>query len=118
MREEGTETRLSGSIRPGRTPQRQHPIEPQAIDRLNDARLLDMSCDRAQTECVERNGGRRSQESQVAEARRQLEIAHRQIALDVLLRNQPGDRCLLIAELIDQLEVDRLAAGEDTPVRG
>ena len=43
--------------------------------------------------------------------------AHRQVALDALLRDQPGNGGLLVAELIDQLEIDRLTAGEDPSVR-
>src|SRR6202171_2907417 len=105
------------SVGPRRRPQRQHTIETEAIDRLRDAALLDLPRDRAQAERVEGNGSRRAQGSQVTEPRRQLEIAHRQIALDVFLRDQPRTSGFLVAELIDQLEIDRLAAGADACVR-
>src|SRR5450432_297396 len=117
MRERGAETGLEGSVGSRRMPQRQHAIQPQAVDGLYDTGLFDLPCNRTQAERVERNGSCRSQKSQVAEVRRQFEIAHRQIALDVLLRDQPYERGFLIAELIDQLEIDRLVAGEDPPVR-
>src|SRR5580693_2981872 len=103
MREDRAETGLAGSIGSRGMPQRQHAIETEAIDRLRDAGLLDLPRNRAQAERVEGNGRRGSQKSQVAEARRQFEIAHRQIALDAFLSDQPCNSGLLVAELIDQL---------------
>jgi hypothetical protein len=113
QRETTARTHPRGSIRPRGTPQCQHPVESEAIHRLRYAGLLDLARHRTQSERIERDRGRRSQECQVAEPGAQLEIAYRQITLDLLLGDQPCDRGLLVAELIDQLEVDRLAAGED-----
>src|SRR5260370_14811249 len=98
-------------------PQGQPPVQAQAIDRLRNPGLLDLPRDRAQTERIERNRSRRSQKSQVAEAWRQLVITHRQIALDAFLRHQPCNGGFLIAELIDQLEIDRLTTSKNPPVR-
>src|SRR3977135_3994539 len=98
-------------------PQRQHAIETQAMTRLRTAGLPHWPRDRPQAERIERNGSRRSQKSQVAEAWRQLEIAHRQISLDAFLRDQPRNGGFFIAELIAELEIDRLAAGKAPSVR-
>src|SRR5450631_141701 len=117
MREERTGPDLWRSVGPCGRPQRQHAVETETIDRLRNATLLDLPRDGAQAERVEGNGGRRAQKGQVAEPRRQFEIAHRQIALDVFLCDQPGYGGFLVAELIDQFKIDRLAAGEDPSVR-
>src|ERR1700694_3073782 len=98
-----------GSIRGRRPPQGQHSIEPELVDRLGYAGLLDLPRDGAQTEGIERDGRGGSQERQVAEARAEFEIAYRQVALDLLFGDQPGDRGFFVAELIDQLQLDRLA---------
>ena len=108
---------MPGSIGSRGTPQRQHAIETEAIDRLRDAGLLDLPRDPAQAERVQRNRRRGSQKSQVAEARRQFEIVHRQVALDAFLCDQPCNSGLLVTELIDQLQIDGLTTGEDTSVR-
>ena len=62
-----------------------------------------------------RNGGG-MQERQVAEAAVQLVVAHRQLGVDVLLLREPGDGGPLVAEFVDQLEVDALVAGEHAAV--
>jgi hypothetical protein len=92
MRENRAKPVLRGSIRAGGPPQSQHPVEVELIDRSSDAGLLDLPSDRAQTERIEGDGGRRAQESQVAEPRGELIIAHRQFAFDLLLGDQPCDR--------------------------
>src|SRR5450432_2022276 len=117
MRERLTGTHLWRSVGPRRRPKRQHAIETETIDRLRNAALLDLPRDCAQAKRIERNRRRRTQKGQVAEPRRQFELAHRQIALDVFLRDQPRNGGFLVAELIDQLKIDRLAAGEDPSVR-
>ena len=43
---------------------------------------------------------------------------HGKLAVDLLLRNEPGDGGLLIAQLIDKLQRDRLPAGKDPAVGG
>src|SRR5579862_1368832 len=58
------------SVGPCRMPQRQHAVEAEPIDRLCHARLLDLPRERTQTKRIEGNGCRRSQERQVAKARR------------------------------------------------
>src|SRR6266852_5096804 len=102
MRNNGGRAGLRRSVGPCGLPQRQHAIESETIDRLCNAGLLDLPRDRAQTERVERDRRRRSQKGQVAEPRRQLEIAYRQIFLDAFLRDQPRNGGFLVAELIDQ----------------
>src|ERR1700722_16023409 len=116
MREDRTEPGWPGSIGSRGMPQCQHAIETEAIDRLRDTGLLDLPRNPAQPERVQGNGRRGSQKGQVAEARRQFEIVHRQVALDVFLCDQPCDSGFLVAELIDQLQIDRLTTGEDTSV--
>ena len=56
------------------------------------------------------------QERQVAEAAVQLIVAHRQLGVDFLLLRQPGDGGLLVADLVDELELDALAAGKHAAV--
>src|SRR5882757_1721690 len=97
MRENRPELPPRGSIGGCGPPQSQHPVEPELVDRLGYAGLLDLSRDGAQTERIERDGGGGSQESQVAEARAELVIAYRQVALDLLFGNQPSDSGLFIA---------------------
>src|ERR1700712_3138454 len=109
MRENGLALLPHGSVGGCGPPQRQHSVEPELVDRLGYASLLDLPRDGAQSEGIERDGSGGSQESQVAEARAELVIAYRQIALDLLFGDQPGDRGFFIAELIDQLQFDRLA---------
>src|SRR5437868_5324380 len=109
MRENRSKPVLRGSIRAPGPPQSQHAVEAELIDRASDAGLLDLPRDRAEAERIEGDGGRRAQESQIAEPRAQLEIAYRQIALDLLLGDQPRHRGFLVAELIDQLQFDRPA---------
>src|ERR1700719_3165039 len=96
----GPEPDLWRSVGPCGRPQRQHAVKTETIDRLRDATLLDLPRDGGQAERVEGNGSRRAQKGQVAEPRRQFEIAHRQVALDVFLRDQPRYGGFLVAELI------------------
>src|SRR4051812_27284049 len=117
MRENPPALLPHGSIGSRGPPQRQHSVEPELIDRLRNTGLLDLPRDGAQTEGIERNGGGGTQERQVAEARAELVVAYRQIALDLLLGHQPSDRSFFVAELIDQLQLHRLPAGEDASVR-
>src|SRR4029079_2461500 len=49
--------------------------------------------------------------------RRKRHVAYRRVSRHLLFLLQPGQRCALIAKLIDQLEIERLAAGEDPAVR-
>src|SRR2546430_2379577 len=98
MREDRPALRLRGSIGGCGPPQSQHPVEPELVDRLGYAGLLDLPRDGAQTEGIERDRGGGSQESQVAEARAQLVVTYRQVALDLLFGDQPGDRGFFIAE--------------------
>src|SRR5882757_8194722 len=115
---ENTETTLAHRlIGSSRAPQGQHALQTEAVDRLRHGGPLDLPCNRAEAERVERHRGRGSQECQVAEARIELEVAHRQVALDLPLGDEPRYRGLFVAEPIDQLEIDRLAAGEDATVR-
>src|SRR5438552_1956864 len=78
--------------------------------------MLDLARDRTETERIEGDGGRRAQERQVAEAGLELVVAHRQVLLDAFLLHEPRDRGRLVAELVDQLERDRLMPSEDTAV--
>src|SRR5438105_2110040 len=91
MREDRAKPVLRGSIRARRAPQSQHAVQSELIDGPGHAGLLDLPRDRAQAERIECDGGRGAQESQVAEPRIQLEITYRQVALDLLLGDQPGD---------------------------
>src|SRR5215813_8553741 len=111
MREKPSNAVRPPSIARRGMPQRQHAVERETIDRLRHAALLDLTRDAAQAERVERDGGRRAQEGEIAKARHELVIAHRQVLLDALLRLKPCDRGLLVADLVDQLELDRLTAG-------
>ena len=71
---------FDGSIGRGGVPERQHSIETEAIDRLCHAGLLNVACDRAQAERIQRDGSRRSQERQITEARRQLVLRDESVA--------------------------------------
>src|SRR3954467_15910036 len=107
MRENGSKTVLRGSIRARGAPQRQHAVEAELIDCTHNTRLLDLPRDRAKPERIKGDGSRRGPESQVADPRDELEVAHRQVALVLLLGAQPRDRGFFVAELIDQLQLDR-----------
>src|SRR5205807_6721945 len=116
VRENVTKSSRCGSVGGCGAPQRQHAVERELIDRLADAGLLDLARDGTQAERIEGDGSCRAQERQVPELRCQLEITHWQIAFDLLFGNQPGNGCFFIAELIDQLQFDRLTAGEDAAI--
>src|SRR6185312_14322017 len=113
VRENVAKRSRCGSVGGRGAPQRQHAVERELIDRLGNAGLLDPARDGTQAERIERDGSRRAQERQVPELWSQLVVAHRQIALDLLFGNQPGNGGFFIAELVDQLQFDRLTASED-----
>src|SRR5215813_10669164 len=115
-RERPSQSQLPGSIRHRRLPECQHSVERQAIDRLRHTSLLDLTSHCAQAQRFECDGNGRSQKSQVAKARTQPVVTHRQVLFDALLFDKPGYRSLLIAELIDQLEVYCLAARENPAI--
>ena len=63
------------------------------------------------------DSGRRAEEaSRIAVAAR-FPVAHGEILGNALLALEPGDRLLLVADFVDELQPERLAAGEDPPVR-
>src|ERR1700743_3088261 len=70
----------------------------------------------AETERFERDGRRCAQECEVTKTRLQLVIADRKIGLYAFLPDEPFHRGFFIAKLVDQFEVDRLMAGEDTSI--
>src|ERR1700761_9006696 len=70
----------------------------------------------AETERFERDGRRRAQECEVTKTGLQLVIAHRKIGRYPFLRYEPFHRGFFVAKLVDQFEVDRLMAGEDTSI--
>src|SRR4051794_23720939 len=100
MRENRPALLPPGSIGGCGPPQSQHSLEPELVDGLGDAGLFDLARNRGQTEGIERDGHRGSQECQVAKARAELVIAYRQVALDLLFGDQPGDRGSFVTELI------------------
>src|SRR3954467_4215490 len=111
----GTSSGFSSVQRP-RTTDSQHAGETEPVDRLAETALLDPARDCRQARGIERDRRGGTQEGELTELGRQLVVAHRQIAFDLVLRDQPGHRGLLVAELIDQLEIERLPPGEDTAV--
>src|ERR1700719_325490 len=85
MREKASQTLPFGSIGARRQPKREHSIEGEPVDRLGDAGLFDLARDSAKTERVERDRCRGFEERQVAKARRELVVAHRQVLVDALV---------------------------------
>src|ERR1700748_1799774 len=71
----------------------------------------------AETERFERDGRRCAQEWETTKTRLWLVIADRKIGLYAFLRDEPFHRGFFIAKLVNQVEVDRLMAGEDTSIR-
>ena len=55
-------------------------------------------------------------ERQVAQPVAQPILSDRRLRIDVLFLCQPRDRGLLVAQLVDELERDALAPGEDATV--
>src|SRR5262249_34467284 len=107
---------IDGSIARSRLPKGQHSVERETIDCLRHTGLPDLTRQGIQTHRIEHDRRRGAQESQVSKLRIEFVVAHRQILLDALLLDQPRNRGFLVTELIDQLEVDGLTAGENPAV--
>src|SRR6185437_11530356 len=73
--------------------------------------------DVAEAKRFERDRSCRAQKCEVTETRLQLVISHWQIGLYAFLLDEPLHRGFFVAEFIDQLEIDRLVAGENPTVR-
>src|ERR1700729_3842989 len=101
------------SIRRCRVPKGQQTVKIEPLYLGNHAPVVEPARQRRKTGGVEECHDGGVQERQVTETALQLIIAHRQLGVDVLLLGEPGQRCLLVAELVDQLEGDGLMAGED-----
>ena len=96
------------SVRGRRVPKGQQPVKIEFFDCLDGRRVLDAAGQCGQPHGIERGGGRQMDEVEVAETRPQTPIAHRPLGIDVLLTGEPGERDLLAAQLIQELELDRL----------
>ena len=88
-------------------PKRQQTVKVEPLDRLHRAPFLDAAGERGEADRLEHRDRGGMQERQVAEPVAQPIVAHRRLRVDVLFLRQPGDRGLLVAELVDQLELDR-----------
>ena len=91
-------------------------VKVESLDRLHRTPFLNATRHGAQSHRFE-GPGRDMEEGKLAETRLQRIIAHRCIGRHLLFLLQPCQRSLLVAQSVDQLEADGLAAGEDAPVR-
>src|SRR5579864_8476240 len=107
---------LPRSIRRCRVPKRQQTVKIEPLHLANHGPVVKPVRQRGQPGGIEQRHDGGVQERQVAETALQLVIAHRQLGIDALFLGEPGQRRLLVAELVDQLQPDRLMAGEDAAV--
>src|SRR5882757_5749968 len=89
-----------------RVPKGQQTVKVQPLDRPDRAPRLKLACERAKAHRIEYGGGRHMQDAEVAEARFQIPVTYRHVGLEALLLGQPVERGLLVAEFVDQLELD------------
>jgi hypothetical protein len=90
-------------VRDRRVPKRQQTVKIEPLDRLHRAPFLQPSANRRQPDGIEDRDRRGVQERQVAEPVAQPIVTDRRFRIDLLLLREPGERRLLVADLIDQL---------------
>src|SRR5215470_2683137 len=83
---------------------------------MHGGRALDLPGKRLETDRIEHRDGGEVQKRQVAEPSLDVPVAHGQLGVDALFLREPGDRGLLVAEFVDELDLDALAAGEHASV--
>src|SRR5204863_529448 len=64
----------------------------------------------------ERHRGCEVQHGEIVEARLELPVAHRRVGPQAFLLGEAVDRSLLIADRVDEFELQPLPAGDPTPV--
>ena len=97
-------------------PKGQETVKVQPLDRLDRAGGLELLRERTQPHGVEDRDRGEVQEREIAEAVFQSEVAHAKRRIDALFLRQPGKSLLLVAELVDELDLQALAAGEDAAI--
>ena len=109
--------RCRGQFCNRRVPKRQQTVKVEPLDRLHGAPCLDCRASEAEADRIEHRDRRRVQERQVAErGRAACSRAPAVFGSIFFSLASQAMRVVLVAELIDQLERDGLAAGEHAPV--
>src|SRR5450631_3706719 len=92
-----------------RVPKGQKTVKVELIDCPHGAPFVEALRERAEARRAQDRAHRGMQERQVAEAVMQRIVADRGLGVDIAFLRQPGNRGLLVAELVDELERDALA---------
>src|ERR1700722_7366926 len=99
-----------------RVPKRQQPVKIELFDGLQESERLQLPCHRPEAQGFEQRRRAEMDEGQLVEARRQPPVADRRLRVDVVRLGKPFDRLALLADLVGELELDRLASGEHPAV--
>src|SRR4051812_14965648 len=96
------------SIGQRRVPKGQQTVKIEPLYGPDRAPLLQTLRERAKAPRFERNRRCEMQHRQIAKARFELPVAHRGVGLQAFLLGEPVDRALLVADLVDELELKAL----------